>query len=197
MYEKFSIGQLCEMVRRLHGLTQIEFAQKLNVVQSTVSKIESDIWLDVPFSYINSVSNIFDIPIRHFQDGYLTFKSSSKFKKAESLLPERFINDHKYSSQTIFSILNSINEISKGCIFKKLRLRISYFCAIELRFSDQIIIELYKHVRYQLLEIIQEEMETKEVETVKEFTQILNLIEKNYPEDYSYWKSSIQHLKAA
>jgi transcriptional regulator with XRE-family HTH domain len=136
---EFEIGELVYSIRKLNGLTQVEFSKKLGVVQSTVSKIEKGFFDDVPFSLVSKISFLFKIPLSQFQAGLLTIKNSSHLKK---IIPNHYTKEGEISAKTIFFLLKNISQLTGKDIFKNLKIQKQYFCITNLFFNKDFMIAL-------------------------------------------------------
>jgi transcriptional regulator with XRE-family HTH domain len=136
---EFEIGELVYSIRKLNGLTQVDFSKKLGVVQSTVSKIEKGFFDDVPFSLISKISLLFKIPLAQFQSGLLTIKNTSNLKK---IIPGQHTKDGEISAKTIFFLLNKLSELTSTDVYKSLKLHRQYFCISNLFFNKEFMISL-------------------------------------------------------
>jgi transcriptional regulator with XRE-family HTH domain len=65
----FSVGKRVQHIRKMKGLTQIEFAEKLSVSQSTISRLEKMKDKEFIDSTLNIISEIFDVDIDWLQTG--------------------------------------------------------------------------------------------------------------------------------
>ncbi len=175
----FSIGELICAVRRLNKLTQVEFSRKAGVVQSTISKIEKDIFEDVPFSLMSNISNEFNIPLSYFQMGLLAFRKSSQLQNQVSQL---YTNQGHINAKTIFHILTTLENGQKD-IYKKIKLPYVYLSLSNLKYNFNLIDKLYILYKNELLDAIN--LNSLDFEkTNYDLTQISEYIQSNEVTDY-------------
>lgn len=165
----FEIGELVYSIRKLNGMTQVDFSKKLGVVQSTISKIEKGFFDDVPFSLISKISTIFKIPLIQFQVGFLNIKSASSLKR---IIPTNYTKNGEISAKTIYFILSEISQEKQQDIFKKLKLQRQYFCISNLLFNKEFLIKLNEIYPKEL------EQALKNISINKSSTENSGMVEK-------------------
>lgn len=136
----FTLGELVYTVRKINRLTQVEYSKQLGVVQSTISKVEKDIFDDVPFSLISKISNDFKIPLQHFQIGHLPIRKTSGISKA---IPKEYITDGIFNSKTIYYILKNLEKSYGTKIYKELKLPYQFLSLSNIKYSYDFINKLY------------------------------------------------------
>ena len=147
----FTLGELVYTVRKINKLTQVQYSKQLGVVQSTISKVEKDIFDDVPFSLISKISNDFKIPLQHFQIGHLPIRKSTGLTKT---IPKEYITDGIFKAKTIYYILKSL-EVSYGPqIYKDLKLPYQLLSLSNLTYSFEFINKLYSLTKDKLTKAI-------------------------------------------
>lgn len=148
---QFTIGQLTYTIRKLNKLTQVEFSQRLGVVQSTISKIEKDIFDDVPFSVVNKISLEFNIPLNYFQIGLLpTRKNSSIYR----VIPKNYVSDGVFKAKTIFYVLKELKKDYSSKLYKDIKLPEQYLSLCNISYSFEFINKLYSLTQNSLLTAI-------------------------------------------
>lgn len=140
MEYNFTIGELVFTIRKINKLTQVDFSKRLGVVQSTISKVEKDIFDDVPFSLISKISTDFDIPLQNFQFGHLPTKKNSDVK---NIIPPQYLESGIFKTKTVFAILNELKKEQGDKLFKDLKLPYQYLCLSGLKYSFEFINKLY------------------------------------------------------
>jgi transcriptional regulator with XRE-family HTH domain len=147
----FTLGELVYTVRKINKLTQVQYSKQLGVVQSTISKVEKDIFDDVPFSLISKISNDFKIPLQHFQIGHLPIRKSTNLTKT---IPKEYITDGIFKAKTIYYILKSL-EVSYGPqIYKELKLPYQLLSLSNITYSFDFINKLYSITKDKLPQTI-------------------------------------------
>lgn len=149
---QFSLGDLTYTIRKLNGLTQVDYSKRLGVVQSTVSKVEKDIFDDVPFSLVCKISSEFNIPINYFQAGILPLRKNQNFYKA---IPKAYIADGIFRAKTIYFVLKELKKSHAKKLFKDLKLSEQFLCLSNLTYSLEFVDKLYSLVGPQLLNVIE------------------------------------------
>lgn len=137
---EFSLGELAYTIRKLNGLTQVDYSKRLGVVQSTVSKVEKDIFDDVPFSLVSRISTEFNIPLNYFQAGLLPIRRTNNIYKT---IPKVYINEGVFKAKTIFYILKELSKTYEGNLYKDLKLPEQFLCLSNLNYSFEFINKLY------------------------------------------------------
>ena len=136
----FTIGELVFTIRKLSKLTQVEFSKKLGVVQSTISKVEKDIFDDVPFSLISKISTDFDTPLQNFQFGHLPTK---KINEVKSVIPIQYIESGVFKPKTIFHVLNELEKEYGEKLYKDLKLHYQFLSLSGIKYGFEFINKLY------------------------------------------------------
>jgi transcriptional regulator with XRE-family HTH domain len=136
----FTIGELVFTIRKLSQLTQVDFSKKLGVVQSTISKVEKDIFDDVPFSLISKISTDFDTPLQNFQFGHLPTKKNNEVK---AVIPAQYIERGVFKPKTIFHVLNELEKIYGVKIYKDLKLPYQFLSLSGIKYGFEFINKLY------------------------------------------------------
>lgn len=147
----FTIGELVYAIRKINGLTQVEYSKQLGVVQSTISKVEKDVFDDVPFSLISKISLDFKVPLQHFQVGHLPLRKTTQMTKA---VPKHYVKDGVFNSKTIFHILKVLESSYGTKIYKELKLPYQLLSLSNLTYSYEFINKLYSLVKTKLPEAI-------------------------------------------
>lgn len=147
----FSIGDLAFAIRKINGLTQVDYSKRLGVVQSTVSKVEKNIFEDVPFSLVSKISSEFNIPLNYFQAGILPLKKTKTFK---SSIPNNYIEEGLFKAKTIFYLLSEIEKTYGEKIYKDLKLPKQLLCLNNLSYSLEFINKIYSLIGNGLIELI-------------------------------------------
>ncbi len=137
---KFTLGQLIYTIRKINLLTQVEFSKQIGVVQSTISKIEKDIFEDVPFSVVARVANDFKVPLAHFSTGNLPIRITSGVKK---VIPRNYLDKGVFRAKTIFLTLETLKLTYGDSIYKDLKLPQPYMCLSNLHYSFEFVNNLY------------------------------------------------------
>lgn len=136
----FTLGELVFTIRKTNKLTQVEYSKKIGVVQSTISKVEKDIFDDVPFSLISKISQDFKVPISYFQIGHLPLRRIAHLNK---VVPADYVDQGVYKAKTIFNILKELEGGYTKKIYKDLKLPYQLLCISTLQYSFQFINKLY------------------------------------------------------
>ena len=137
--ENFSIHDLIMTIRVMNNLTQTQFAKRLSIVQSTISKIEAKKIPDIPFRLVCSVSQEFNIPIESFQKQLLK-QSDFKNKIHYPSILKPYYDDHDlFRSKTIKILLDTICEITKEDIYDYLKLKRSLLMIDDIHFNINIL----------------------------------------------------------
>jgi transcriptional regulator with XRE-family HTH domain len=136
----FTLGELVYTVRKINGLTQVEYSKQLGVVQSTISKVEKDIFDDVPFSLVSKISKDFKIPLHYFQLGHLPIRKNAQLSK---IIPKEFIQDGVFNAKTIYFLLNEVSQSYGDKIYKELNLPYQLLCLSHITYSFEFINRLY------------------------------------------------------
>ena len=143
----FSVHDLIMAIRLGHNLTQTEFAKKLDVVQSTISKIEAKKVPDIPFGLVCTISEEFSIPIDTFQKQTVHTNMLKQNNGVELNLKPYFTDKKIFSSKTLTILFDTISELTqedlyaslgiKRClfIFEDIKLNLKVFEKIETMFS--------------------------------------------------------------
>lgn len=153
---QFSLGDLTFTIRKINSLTQVEFSKRLGVVQSTVSKVEKDIFEDVPFSLVSKISMEFNIPISYFQLGLLPLRKTNNLYKT---IPKAFIENGPFRAKTIFYILEWLAANKQKTIYKDLKLSRQFLCLSNLNYSFDFVNKVYSLAQQDLIMAITETSE--------------------------------------
>ena len=104
MMYQFTIGELFEALRRVDGLSQVQLAKELDIVQSTISKMERNVSDVITFDLVNKMSSLSGTDLRCFQKGFL----SNAPKKLKSILPATYTRSAEFSARSVFLLLEEI-----------------------------------------------------------------------------------------
>lgn len=148
---QFSIGDLAFAIRKINGLTQVDYSKRLGVVQSTVSKVEKNVFEDVPFSLVSKISSEFNIPLNYFQAGILPLKKTKNLKCG---IPDHYLIHGIFKAKTIFYVLNEIEKKYGHKIYKDLKLPKQLLCLNNLYYSLEFIHKLFSLFGSELLQFI-------------------------------------------
>jgi transcriptional regulator with XRE-family HTH domain len=135
----FTLGELVYTIRKLNKLTQVEYSKQLDVVQSTISKVEKDTFLEVPFSLISNISMNYHVPLKSFQIGLLSIKKNTN---SEKLIPSEYTKNGCFNAETIFYILKALEHIHGAGIYKDLNLPYQFLCLSNVKYSFNFIKKL-------------------------------------------------------
>lgn len=95
----FTLGELVCAIRKINNQTQVNFSKVVGVVQSTISKVEKNIFEDVPFSLMATISQEFKVPLHYFQLGHLPLRKTISL---QSTIHTKFTSQGLIQAKTIF-----------------------------------------------------------------------------------------------
>ncbi len=150
------MGEIFEAVRRAENLTQNEFSESLNVVQSTISKLEKSVFIDVPFDLVSTLSLKYEIKISDFQKCYIT-RSINKYP---SLNSHKFFKNGHIKSRTIFFLLEYIEKEIKKDIYKCIGFKRSLLAFEKLKLSLLFLKIIDKNIHMHLTEVCSDLIDT-------------------------------------
>lgn len=145
---EFCLGDLILTIRKLHGLSQVDYAKSLGVVQSTISKIEKNVFKDVPFSLVSKISHNFNIPIQYFQVGLLPFKKSARIYQ---LIPKSYLNEGLFKAKTMYYLLKQLEDIYGLQIYKDLKLPAHSLSLSGITYNFEFLNKLYSLTQENLI----------------------------------------------
>ena len=146
----FSLGELVCAIRKINKMTQVEYSKNVGVVQSTISKVEKDIFDDVPFSLMSTISQQFKIPLQYFQIGHLPLRKSANL---QNTVGTKYTQQGMLHTQTIFHILTTL-EKKHPDIYKKIKLPYVYLSLSNIKYNLELIHQLYIKYTDDLLDAI-------------------------------------------
>ena len=126
-------GDFFFTVRKIIGDRQIDFAKRLDVAQSTISKVEKNKLDDVSFQLVAKLCRECGVSITSIFNENLSNYKTSKFKKMVN--PEYFVSgdiDHIF----VKLIFQSLNSIEKKKIASRLNYHEEYFVYRDLKFNE-------------------------------------------------------------
>lgn len=179
---KFSLGQLIYTVRKINKLTQVDFSKQIGVVQSTISKIEKDVFEDVPFSLVARVADDFKVPLAHFSTGNLPIRLNSGIKRA---IPREYLEHGVFRAKTVFIALTELESKLGPKIYRDLKLLYPYLCLSNIYYSFEFINKLYSLTKDDLLKCLDniqvvglEDLDEKNLEKYFSSLYGIELVEK-------------------
>jgi transcriptional regulator with XRE-family HTH domain len=131
MYQ-FTIGELFEALRRVDGLSQVQLAKELNIVQSTISKMERNVSDVITFDLVNKMSSLSGTDLRCFQKGFL----SNAPKKLKNILPATYTRSAEFSARSVFLLLEEMNKLTPKDIYTEIKINRVYFSFSKLKLSQ-------------------------------------------------------------
>ncbi len=137
----FNIGELIFTVRKLNGLSQIDFSTKVGVAQSTLSKIEAGVFIDTPFSLVSKISEIFDVPLEFFSLGYFPLRTKVR---EHNLFPLEYVTHGALSIKTVFQLCEYLNENLEQDVYKKIKIARPLFSLVHTSFNFRFIDKLIR-----------------------------------------------------
>lgn len=147
----FTLGELVYAIRKINKLTQVEYSKKLGVVQSTISKVEKDVFDDVPFSLISKISNDFKVPLTHFQMGHLPLRKNAILGK---VIPAEYTKEGIFKAKTVFHILKELSKNYGPNIYKEIKLPHQLMSLSNITYSFEFINKLYSLTQDKLVTAI-------------------------------------------
>ena len=135
----FSTGELFKALRLASGLNQSMFAQELAVHQATVSRIERDIFEDVPLDVAIRACNLLNISMKCFQSGYINFTSKEAMRKVNPT----YVNNGEFNAKTVYFILQELCKLTDRNIFQEVRIDKTIFAFIKVKYSKILVESLY------------------------------------------------------
>lgn len=154
---KFKLSEIFLSVRKSNSYNQRELSEKLGVVQSTISKIESEMMNDVSFALVSSFSALFDIRIDQIQKGFLLKSIPSDVK--QKIDPSKGL----ISSKTTFFMLELISMIRDENIYKINKIERSFFSYSLTLYSIQFFHRIYRLYPSEFLEAANKLAQTLEI----------------------------------
>lgn len=128
-----TVGDLFFTIRKINILTQVEFARRLRVVQSTVSKIEKDQFEDVPFKLISHLCREFKIHINCFHEANLIGINQ---KLINRIINPEFTVSGSYNHEIVRLIVNNLPKADKRIVSQKLKYHQEYFALQNIKFNE-------------------------------------------------------------
>ncbi|MDP7319774.1 MAG: helix-turn-helix transcriptional regulator [Bacteriovoracaceae bacterium] len=172
----FSVGEIFQAIRKIKKLTQVDLSRSLGVVQSTISKIESDVFEDVPFQVVSNVSKTYKIPIHYFQIGHLPIAKKYLSKK---VIPEKYVADGVFDAKAVFIILSTLAEKDKE-IYKKIKIPYVLLSLSRVKYNYRFIEEVYSIAKNSFIDITdryyRDSARMNKVEEIKHYIQEMNKI---------------------
>jgi transcriptional regulator with XRE-family HTH domain len=132
MMYQFTVGELFEALRRVDGLSQVQLAKELDIVQSTISKMERNVSDVITFELVNRMSSLSGTDLRCFQKGYL----SNAPKKIKSILPATYTRSAEFTARSVFLLLEEMDKLTPTNIYTEIKINRVYFSFAKLKLSQ-------------------------------------------------------------
>ncbi|MCT4643147.1 MAG: helix-turn-helix domain-containing protein [Bacteriovoracaceae bacterium] len=166
---KFTTGEVFEAIRLESGLKQAEVAKKLDVAQSTISKMERNFHEDVSFGLILGFCDLVGYDIKYFQSGFINKIPSRLAKNINS----KFIGKDGFSVRLAYEFVKKIDEKVEKDLYKLLKIKKSLFVFSSFKFTPHFFKFLQKHfpseyeeAKEQILLEIPEKSDTKDISSI-------------------------------